>query len=250
MIDSPGPLALVGSGEYTAAMNEVDRGLLNASGGAAQAHVVLIPTASALEPDMPQRWNDRGVAHFTALGAQVTPVLPLHRADAFDETLIATLRQATFFYFSGGNPQHIVEVWRDTPAWHTLVERWRAGAVLAGCSAGAMMLGGTTISIRSALNGQPPQWVAALDLIAPLTVLPHFDRILNAVDAVQLNTMLATAPTGTLVVGIDEDTALVHTASGWQVQGRRSVVVFDGATSTRYTAGDVVPLPPLTPSTG
>jgi cyanophycinase-like exopeptidase len=55
--------------------------------------------------------------------------------------------------------------------------------------------------------------------------------------------MLATAPAGVTVVGVDEDTALLNIAGRWQVSGRQSVTVFgaDGA-GAHYQAGDNVAL--------
>ena len=116
----PGALALVGSGEYLPQMAETDRFLLDTVGGPAAARVVVIPTASALELGMPERWNTMGVAHFRALGAQVTPVLLLTRDDAQDERVLAELREADLYYFSGGNPEHVIETLRDTLAWQII----------------------------------------------------------------------------------------------------------------------------------
>src|SRR6476469_3310482 len=98
----PGALALVGSGEYLPQMEATDRFLLGTLGGSA-ARVVVIPTASALELGMPEHWNTMGVAHFRALGAQVTPVMLLTRDDAQDQQVLADLRGADMYYFSGGN---------------------------------------------------------------------------------------------------------------------------------------------------
>src|SRR5690242_9397865 len=102
----PGALALVGSGEYLPVMDETDRFLLDTLGGPARARVVVLPTASALEPGVPERWNSMGAAHFRALGAQVSPIMLLTRDDAQDERVLAELRGADMYYFSGGNPEH------------------------------------------------------------------------------------------------------------------------------------------------
>ena len=106
-------------------MAETDRFLLDTLGGPAAARVVVIPTASALELGMPERWNNMGVAHFRALGAQVTPVMLLTRDDAHDERVLADLRGADLYYFSGGNPEHVIETLRDTPAWQIIQRRLR-----------------------------------------------------------------------------------------------------------------------------
>jgi peptidase E len=62
-----GALALVGSGEYTPAMEATDRMLLN-SLAVKQPRVVVIPTASGLEHGQPARWNRMGGRHFEDLG--------------------------------------------------------------------------------------------------------------------------------------------------------------------------------------
>ncbi len=105
---SPGAIALVGSGEYLDAMNEVDTYLLNTIGGAATAKVALLPTASGLELNGPTSWNKLGLAHFKQLGvSDIRATRIIGRDGAFDPTQLALLQGADFYYFSGGNPQHI-----------------------------------------------------------------------------------------------------------------------------------------------
>jgi hypothetical protein len=50
---------------------------------------------------------------------------------------------------------------------------------------------------------------------------------------------------GELVVGIDEETALVHDGGTWVVDGRQAVHVFTREDDASYSAGASVPLPPL-----
>lgn len=239
-MNTPGPVALVGSGEYTDAMNATDRALLAAL--PAGAAVAVIPTASGLEPGMPEVWNERGVRHFTALGARVTPLLITQRAHCFDDVFVRGLRAADFFYFSGGNPNYVIETWHDTPAWAAVLERWRAGAVLVGCSAGAMMLGSHTIRVREIMGGLPPKWAPAMNVVPGVAVLPHFDRMRNFVTALVLKLMLKAAPDGLTVIGVDEDTAVVRLGGAWRASGRQTVSAFAGGVERRYRPGDVVPL--------
>ena len=246
----PGALALVGSGEYLPHMAETDRFLLDTLGGPAAARVVVIPTASALELGMPEHWNTMGVAHFRALGAQVTPVMLLTRDDAQDERVLADLRGADLYYFSGGNPEHVIEALRDTPAWQIIHAGYAAGAVLAGCSAGAMMLGGYTLSVRAVMRGQPPRWLPALGVAPGIVLMPHFDRVADFAGAEMFRAILASAPPGTTLVGVDEDTALVHVPDRaeqrWQVIGRQTISVFDREGGrVIYRAGDSIPVGPL-----
>jgi cyanophycinase len=246
----PGALALVGSGEYLPVMAQTDRFLLDTLGGPAAARVVVLPTASALEPAMPERWNAMGVDHFRALGARVTPVMLLNRADAQDERVLADLRGADLYYFSGGNPEHVIETLRDTPAWQILQAGYAAGAVLAGCSAGAMMLGGYTLSVRAVMRGQPPRWLPALGVAPRIVLMPHFDRMVDFAGPELFRTILASAPADATLVGVDEDTALVYVPAAatprWQVIGRQTVSVFDREGGRAiYQAGEPILLAPL-----
>ena len=225
-----GAIALVGSGEYTPAMDETDRALL-ATLAVAAPQVAVIPTASALEPGMPEQWNARGVRHFAALGVNVTPIPLITREDANTPALVALLQQADFFYFSGGNPEYVIETLRDTLAWEAIRSRQQAGAVLAGCSAGAMLLGGATMRVREVAAGGEPRWVPALAVVPGVAVLPHFDRMSSFVGADVFKRVIASAPAGVTLVGVDEDTALVQTygadgAVQWHVSGRQTVSVY------------------------
>src|SRR4029078_10349536 len=81
----PGPIALVGSGEFLPTMAEVDAGLLAAT-GRSRPRVVIPPSASWPDgEDVFRRWAAMGAEHFAALGAEVEPVLVRDRIEADDE---------------------------------------------------------------------------------------------------------------------------------------------------------------------
>ena len=73
-----------------------------------------------------------------------------------------------------------------------------------------MMLGGYTLGIRALIAGQPPSWPSALGLLPRLAVLPHFDRAAEYMGEELLRAVLASAPAGVTLLGVDEDTALVR----------------------------------------
>ncbi len=232
---TPGAIALVGSGEYLDAMNEVDAYLLDTLGGANGAKVALLPTASGLEQKGPTYWNDLGLQHFQKLGVQdIRATHILNHSDAVAPEQLALLRAADLYYFSGGNPQHVIETMRGTPAWDIITAAHREGAVLAGCSAGAMMLGGRTISIRQAMTGGNIDFEEALAIVPNIIVFPHFDRMVNFLDDNRFQQLLSVIPTNYVIAGIDEETALVQveapSASGsaarWRVMGRQSVKLY------------------------
>ncbi|MGZ3664146.1 MAG: Type 1 glutamine amidotransferase-like domain-containing protein [Ktedonobacterales bacterium] len=248
-----GAVALVGSGEYTDAMNETDRHLIDTLGGLAATRVALLPTASGLEPGSPKYWNDLGMRHFTSLGvADVRSTWILDTQTAHDPAQLDLLRGANFYYFSGGNPQHLISSMRGTPAWEIIAAAYANGAVLAGCSAGAMAMSGYTLSLRFAFSGSGPvEFVESLAVVPHVIVFPHFDRILGRMSRAALRTRLVKAPQGAIPIGVDEDTALVRIAlpnpanpdgkAQWRVTGRQTVTIFwpDAAPQVLHTGDEV-----------
>lgn len=231
----PGPVALVGAGEFTPAMVEVDLGLLEAT-GRSRPRVAILPTASAPDGEETfRRWAAQGVEHFTALGAEVEAVLVRDRAGADDPEHAQAVGEADLIYFSGGKPGHLVGVLEGSPLWAAALGAHARGAVLAGCSAGAMVLAGRQPGLRRRALPFPLRWQAGLGVVEGAAVIPHYDRfpeVLAALVALQ-------APRGTVVLGIDEETALVGRDGSWQVQGRARVTVWRGRERTRLRAGDV-----------
>jgi cyanophycinase-like exopeptidase len=77
--------------------------------------------------------------------------------------------------------------------------------------------------------------------------MPHFDRVADFTGAELFRSILSSAPADVTLVGVDEDTALVHATDGaaprWRVLGRQTVSVFDGEGGRAiYRSGEVVPL--------
>ena len=104
----PGPVALVGAGEFLPAMAAFDADLL-ASTGRARPRVAILPTASYPDgEDVFQRWAAMGVAHFAALGAEVEPVLVRDRAEADDPGAAQAVGEADLIYLSGGKPGYLL----------------------------------------------------------------------------------------------------------------------------------------------
>ena len=167
----PGPVALVGAGEFLPAMAEFDAGLL-ASTGRARPRVVILPTASF--PDGEEvflRWATMGVAHFGALGAEVEPVLVRDRAGADDPAAAQAIGEADLVYLSGGKPglpdAACSTAARSGGPWPT---RTSAARSLAGCSAGAMVLAGHAFDFRR------PAGALAAALAAGLGFVPRRRR--------------------------------------------------------------------------
>jgi cyanophycinase len=227
----PGPLALVGSGEFTAAMEEVDRDLLQGR----PSRVVFLPTAAA--PEGEERlgyWVDLGNSHYRRLGVEAVALMVRRREDAEDEKLAGQVAGAGLVYLSGGDPAYLADTLRDTAVGAAIRRAWEAGAAVAGCSAGAMAMTEYAPRMRDRVN--PP--VAGLGFVSGVVVLPHFDRMEQWLPGAT-DLALASAPPGYAVLGIDEDTAVVGGPTEWRVAGRQSAwLLRAGAARQQFQAGD------------
>ena len=234
-----GTIALVGSGEFTPAMEDVDRVLLLAT-GRNRPRVVVLPTASWPDGEEAfRRWAALGAAHFAALGAEVEPVLVRGPEDANDPASAAAIGEADLVYLSGGKPGHLLDALRHGAVGAAIRAAHARGAVVAGCSAGAMVLAGH--QLRSAGRGFvrfPIGWRDALGMVPGTIVIPHYDAFPEPLSAA----MALVAPAGTLVLGIDEETALVGRYAAWQVHGPGRVTVWRGRHRERHQAGDTLRL--------
>jgi cyanophycinase len=231
-------LALVGSGEYLPSMDAVDEYLL-ATLPHKPARVVCVPTAAGDEGEASfRRWAEMGVAHFTRLGAEATSALIHDRASANDAQWAALIEAADLIYFSGGDPLYLCRTLEGTRAWAAAQAAFARGAIYAGCSAGAMMLGAFVPNVRSpGLELYP-----AFNHLPNAIILPHFDQLdsfrpgLTAYFQSQLTD-------GQYGLGIDEHTALIgRVAVGgtWQVHGRGGVSVIKREGITVHHSGQLV----------
>jgi cyanophycinase len=238
MASSNGTVALVGSGEFLEPIEPLDRELLKRLKGT--PHVVILPTASAPDgPGVSERWAQMGIKHFACLGASAEAVMLLTREDAESATLASQIAAANFVYFSGGKPQYLLDTLRDTVCWHALVDVFAAGGVVAGCSAGAMVLAGHMLAWP-----QLRRTIPALGLAPGIAIIPHYDEVPGWITSV-----VRMVPRGVTVVGVAGSTALVSSEQSWTVCGRGSVTVFSGKRKQQYRAGESVPLPAITSKT-
>ena len=227
-------MALVGSGEYLPTMLPVDRTLLERMRESGTTpRVVVVPTAAA--PDgaaVTDRWARMGTEHFRTLEAQVEPVMLLTREDANNPQLTERLAQANFIYLSGGKPRYLYETLRESEAWHAIRSVYEQGGIIAGCSAGAMVLGSEFFDFPQIWKMRP-----ALSLIPGIAIIPHFDEL----PGLFKDTAIRSTDKVT-VVGVEGGTALAGSGNDWEVIGSGGVTVFTDKGRVRYTGGQRVPL--------
>jgi cyanophycinase len=226
-----GYVLLEGGAEFGGLMAEPDRRAIELAGGPT-APISIIPTAAAPDHNH-QRAGNNGVRWFRSLAAQHIELLPLiDKTSADDSALAAILSRSRLIYLLGGFPRYLGETLKDSVCWQAMLDAYESGAVLAGSSAGAMVL------CQYYYDPSKQQVVDGLGLIPNACILPHHNTFGKSW-AAQLARLMPTA----VLVGIDEHTGMIDDASEnnqahrktiWRVYGQGAVTLYRQGQSTSY----------------
>ncbi|HEU5097767.1 MAG TPA: Type 1 glutamine amidotransferase-like domain-containing protein, partial [Roseiflexaceae bacterium] len=221
-----GYLLLAGGAEFGGRMAEADLRAIELAGGD-DARISIIPTAAAPDNNH-DRAGRNGVRWFESLGARRVAALPLiDRASAESPAIAATLRESRLIYLLGGFPHYLGQTLLGSASWQAVVAAHQAGAVVAGSSAGAMVL------CQHYYQPDAKQVAQGLAVLPNACVLPHHNTFGRSW-AAQLAALLP----GSTLIGIDERTAMLNDADGaWQVYGQGAVTLYRDHQPTAYRSG-------------
>ena len=231
-----GLITLVGSGEYLPVMNDVDRHLLDSLNlDGRKPRVVCLPTAAGREGDNSvDRWLNMGIIHFKDLGAEVNAVRIIDRDSAEDPQWEQLIESADLIYFSGGDPGYLYQIMNGSRAWSAAKRSWERGAIYAGCSAGAMILARRMPSFR--LMGTQD----GFGIVPATFIVPHFDAIPGLWKPLIFG-LQRQLKKGELMIGVDENTALIGKLGGeWTVKGKSQVHIFTRQGKLSYASGQTL----------
>ena len=231
MTVSLGAIALVGSGEYLPAMATLERDLIDdAVRRGKPRHFMQLATAAGQEGEKSLTyWRELGAAQGERIGVPTTFLPVFTREHANDPLLAARVAEAGLLYLSGGSPGHLAETLVGSLVGDAIMAHVRSGGALAGCSAGAMVLGTTVPTFR--FGSRAP--VAGFDLLPGLQVIPHFNRLFELA--------IKGAPDSTRhLLGIENLTALVRwsAATEWRVVGHGAVHLLRGGPRRQLVVGE------------
>ena len=222
-----GSLALVGSGEYLPVMAALEKSLIDDAMAHGKAPTYIqIPTAAGREsPERLNYWKELGEAQAQRIGVHSIHLPIYTRDDSFQQEHIDAIHNSALMYMSGGDPHHLAATLIDTPVWNAIVENWRSGGSLAGCSAGAMVLSSHIPNFRL-LKSTP---TAGLNLLPEIRVIPHFNKFFKWIPESAAKVLLH-VPSDAILIGVDEMTAIVKRsgAEHWVVVGDAKVHVLKG----------------------
>jgi cyanophycinase len=222
-----GQIALVGGDEFRVGCEGMDEAVLEAT-GVKRPRVLIVPTAAAEQN--PSKAAENGVSYFSSLGAEASPIMVLGPDTAGDEKVVSRLDTADVVYLTGGDPDHLLETLRDSLFLSRLRRALARGAIVAGSSAGAMVLG-SWMSFRGGVD--------TLGMLRGVAVLPHHER--SDPDEVVAR-LEQSAPAGTAVLGIDGKTCCFGGPGGWTVLGQGTVTLYSRGRWQRFESGQSLPL--------
>jgi cyanophycinase len=236
-----GTLLIVGGGSQPDAL--VKR-FVDLAGGAGKARIAILPMATSEAAEA----GAEKEAQLDSLGAD-SFVLNFTRAHADDDSLVRKIQTATGIWFPGGDQSLLTAAIGGSAVLKAIHERYNAGAVVGGTSAGAAVMSDSMITGNQYYPGVPGaldssnftrigrhtiEIVPGLGFVHNAIVDQHFIRRQREN---RLISVVLERPT-LLGVGIDEGTALEVTPDGkWVVLGRSAVMILD-ARRARTTAAE------------
>ena len=216
--DTPGPLILVGGAEFMPGNEPHDRTWIDTA--PSKPAFVLATAAVRQDPDRAVRTASRW---FASLGREVEELRVRGRREAADPRVVDAARDGGAFYLCGGDPGLLLQVLAGTDVWAAIVDAWRAGAALAGSSAGAMALGEWSL-IRAGMSHDRRRFAPALSLLPGVAVVPHLDEF-----GERWIPRLRRPTAATVLLGLDTRTAAVwRPRIGWRASGPGRVAVITG----------------------
>jgi cyanophycinase len=212
----PGALLLEGGAEFGGRMADPDREALAAAGGP-RAMVAIIPAAAAPDHN-DERAGQNAVRWFRHLGALQVESLPLvDRVSADDPAIADRLRKARLIYLLGGFPAHLAHSLQGSRSWRAVLQAFGSGAVIAGSSAGAMVL------CSDYYDPVGHAVAPGLDLLSRTCVIPHHETVGR-----RWVPVLQHARPDHLLMGIDEETGAMTlpAKNHWRVYGKGRVTLY------------------------
>jgi cyanophycinase len=211
-----GYLLLEGGAEFGGHMRDPDLKAIELAGGF-DAPIRIIPTAAAPDNNH-QRAGNNGIHWFQRLGAKDVSAVPLlSRIRAEDQGIAQTLRDARLIYLLGGFTHYLGQTLKDSLVWDAALEAYHNGAVIAGSSAGAMVM------CQFYYDPSAGRVHEGLNLVPNSLVLPHH----NTFGRSWAPALTKKLPNVTLI-GIDEQTGMLNDGENslWTVYGRGSVTLY------------------------
>jgi len=222
-----GYLLLEGGAEFGGRMRDPDLRGIELAGGF-DAPIRIIPTAAAPDNNH-ERAGNNGIRWFQSLGAKDVLSVPLvSKIRADDKSIAQSLREAKLIYMLGGFTHYLGQTLQGSLAWDAALEAYQNGAVIAGSSAGAMVM------CQFYYDPSAGHVHDGLNLVSNSLVLPHHNTFGKSWAPKLLKKL-----THVTLIGIDEQTGMIDDGgnNSWNVYGRGAVTLYQNEEVTIHQTG-------------
>ena len=218
-------IALLGGDEFRPECEPVDRAVLKST-GKSSPKILIVPTAAALEN--PTLASLNGISYFSNLDADASSLMVLNSADSNNQELLKPLTESDVVYFTGGNPRYLIDVIENSVFLEQIYNVLDRGGVVAGSSAGAMILG-RYMSFEG--------WCSGTGVAGNVVVFPHHEsRDPDTLAGKFFEEYIK----GIVGFGIDSQTGLLSMPLGWTVFGKGNVTVYSQGEWVKYSDGETI----------
>lgn len=217
-------ILLEGGAEFGGQMSEPDSRAIELAGGL-DAPIAILPAAAAPDNNH-ERAGRNGQRWFQSLGASRVDLVPVtDKSSADNPELAARVRAARLIYLLGGFPRHLGETLANSLVWQAALQVYEDGGVMAGSSAGAMVL------CEHYYDPYSDKLLAGLNLLPGVCVIPHHNNF-GKHWVEKLTKLLPDS----LLVGIDEQTGVIRADGVWSVHGAGTVVLYRNGSRSEVRA--------------
>jgi hypothetical protein len=257
VIAQPGLVVLIGSGETLPAGQKAFDWLFRRLPAPLRVAILETPAGFELNSErVAGRIGEFLEQHLQNYRPQVTLVPARRRGTPFSPDLPEVAGQlvgATASFLGPGSPTYAIRQLRDSLTWHTLLASHRLGAAVVLASAAVVAAGSYALPVYEIYKaGHDLHWQAGLALFEPyglhLVFVPHWNNRDGGSDLdtshcymgrSRFEELFELLPPGTLVVGIDELTALAVDLAGGtcHVLGQGGVRLLARGSERRFETG-------------
>ena len=182
MSPKKGKIVLMGSGELTATMVEVHKGLLKQLPGSPKAAFLDTPAGFQLNVD---QISDKAVEYFRIHIQRPMSISSFKSCETttdFDaQQAFHILRNSNYILIGPGSPTYAVRQWKESPVPEILTQCVTNGGCLVAASAAALTVGRCTLPVYEIYKvGNDLHWMNGMDILGQfgfdLVVIPHWNN--------------------------------------------------------------------------
>jgi len=258
MSPKKGKIVLMGSGELTATMVEVHKGLLNQLPDSPQAAFLDTPAGFQLNVD---QISGKAVEYFRIHVQQpmfISSFKSRETTTDFDaQQAFLVLRNSNYILIGPGSPTYAVRQWKGSPVPEILTQCVTNGGCLVAASAAALTVGCFTLPVYEIYKvGHDLHWVDGMDILGhfgfDLVVIPHWNNAEGGTHDTRFcfmgeprfRSLESLIPEKVPILGLDEHTACIMDFEMGQaeIKGIGQVILRTSDRELFFKPGDRLPL--------